>query len=117
VPDGSFQLVEANQRHPGQRLITTQLWRPRGLAWAAKGNFLVVTAATPGDLEQLRMVRHNTGEVTRLTNDLSNYGRGSISDDGKSVVAVRSESSVTIWAAAGVDNPRFKRISPSTQPC
>jgi eukaryotic-like serine/threonine-protein kinase len=114
VPDGSFQLVEANQHHPGQRLITAQLWRPRGLAWAAKGNFLVVTAATPGDLEQLWMVRHDTGEVTRLTNDLSNYGHGSISDDGKSIVAVRSESSVTIWTAAGNDNAGFKRISAST---
>jgi serine/threonine protein kinase/dipeptidyl aminopeptidase/acylaminoacyl peptidase len=114
VPDRAFQLVEANLRHPAQRLITAQLWRPKGLAWAAKGNFLVVAAATPGDLEQLWMVRHDTAEVTKLTNDLSSYGRGSISDDGKSVVAVRSESSVTIWAAAGNDNARFKPISAST---
>jgi serine/threonine protein kinase len=114
VPDRAFQLVEANLRHPGQRLITAQLWRPRGLAWAAKGNFLLVAAATPGDLEQLWTVRHDTAEVTKLTNDLSSYGRGSISDDGKSVVAVRSESSVTIWAAAGNDNVRFKQISAST---
>jgi len=114
VPDGSFQLVEANLHRPGRHLITTQLWRPRGLAWAAHGNFLVVTAATPGDLEQLWMVRHDTGEVTRLTNDLSSYCRGSISDDGKSIVAVRSESSVTIWVAAGNDNAHFTRISAST---
>ncbi len=39
VPDGSFQLVEAGVHRPGQHLISTQLWRPRGLAWAAKGNF------------------------------------------------------------------------------
>ncbi len=112
-PDAAFHLVEVSLRHPGQRIITPQLWRPLGLAWAAKGDVLIVTATTPGDLQQVWMVRHPTGEVTRLTNDLSNYGRVSITDDGKSIVAVRSESSVSIWAATSSDNSRFSRISAS----
>ena len=112
-PEVAFHLVEVNLRHPGQRLITPQLWRPLGLAWAAKGDVLIVTASTPGDLQQLWMVRHDTGDVTRLTNDLSDYGRVSITGDGQSIVAVQSVSSVSIWAATSSDNSRFTRISAS----
>jgi serine/threonine protein kinase len=112
-PDVAFHLVEVNLRHPGQRLITPQLWKPLGLAWAAKGDVLIVTAATPGDLQQLWTVRYGTGEVTRLTNDLSNYGRVSITDDGDSIVAVQSVSFVSIWAATSSDNSRFTRIATS----
>ena len=77
---------------------------------------MIVTAVSPGDLRQLWTVRRDTGEVTRLTNDLSNYGRVSITGDGKSMVAVQSQTAVTIWAATGNDNSRFDRVSATPLP-
>ena len=106
----TFQLVEIGLRHPAQRIITSERWIPRGLAWAP-GDVLVVTAVSPGDLRQLWAVRRDTGEVTRLTNDLNNYGRVSVNGDGKSMVAVQSQTSQTIWVAIGNDNSRFERVS------
>ena len=106
-----FRLVEINLRHPAQKVIGSQQWIPRGLAWAAPGDALIVTAVSAGGLRQLWMVRRDTGEATRLTNDLSNYERVSITGDGKSMVTVQSQTALTIWAAAGNDNLRFDRVS------
>jgi serine/threonine protein kinase len=115
-PALAFHLVEVSLRHPGQRILTPQLWWPRGLAWAANGNVLIVNAATPNDLQQVWMVRHDTGEITRLTNDLANYSRVSVTDDGESIVSVQSESSVTMWATPASDNTHFTQIGTSQFP-
>ena len=115
-PATAFHLVEVSLRHPGQRIVTPQLWAPRGLAWPSKGNVLIVTAATAGDRQQLWMVRHDTGEVSRLTNDFGNYGRVSVTDDGKSMVTVQIETSSSIWATTGNDLSRSTLISASALP-
>jgi serine/threonine protein kinase len=107
----TFRLVEIDLRHPAQRIIGSQKWIPRGLAWAPSGNVLIVTAVSAGDLRQLWTVRRDTGEATRLTNDLSNYGQVSIAGDGKSMVTVQRQTPLTIWAATGNDNLRFERVS------
>jgi Tol biopolymer transport system component len=109
----AFRLVEINLRHPAQRSIGSERWRPRGLAWAAPGDVLIVTSVSEGDLQQLWTVRRDTGETTRLTNDLNNYGRVSITGDGKAMVAVQSQTSLTIWAATDNDNFKFERVSPA----
>jgi serine/threonine protein kinase/Tol biopolymer transport system component len=106
-----FRLVEINLNHPAQKTIGSQQWIPRGLAWAAPGDLLIVTAVSAGDLHQLWMVRRDTGEATRLTNDLNNYGRVSITGDGKSMVTVQRQTALTIWAATGNDNLRVDRVS------
>ena len=111
-----FRLVEINLRHPAQKIIGSQQWIPRGLAWAAPGDALIVTAVSAGDLLQLWMVRRDTGEATRLTNDLSQYGRVSITGDRKSMVTVQSQTALTIWAAAGNDNLHFDRVSAAPLP-
>jgi serine/threonine protein kinase len=107
----TFRLVEINLRHPRQRIIGSQQWIPRGLAWAPPGDLLIVTAVSAGDLRQLWTVRRDTGEATRLTNDLSNYGQVSITGDGKSMVTVQRQTPLTIWVATGNDNLRFERVS------
>jgi Tol biopolymer transport system component len=107
----TFRLVEINLQHPVRKIIGSQQWIPRGLAWPAPGDVLIVTAVSAGDLRQLSTVRRDTGEATRLTNDLSNYGKVSITSDGKSVVTVQSQTALTIWEATGNNNLRFDRVS------
>jgi Tol biopolymer transport system component len=73
---------------------------------------LIVTAASRGDdIFQLWMVAHKNGLVTRLTNDLSNYGRVTVTNDGKSLATVQSENSSAIWVAPGGEASRAVRIS------
>ena len=106
-----FRLVEIKLLHPAQQIIGSLEWIPRGLAWAAPGDTLIVTAVSAGDLRQLWTVQRDSGEATRLTNDLSNYGHVSITGDGKEMVTVQRQTSLTIWAAAAKDNSRFDRVS------
>lgn len=75
---------------------------------------LVVNAVSDGDRQQLWAVRRDTGEATRLTNDLNNYGRITITRDGNSIVALQSRTSLTIWAATGNDTLHFERAGPSS---
>jgi serine/threonine protein kinase len=115
-PALAFHLVEVSLRHPVPRILTPQLWWPRGLAWAANGNVMIVNAANSSGLEQLWMVRHDNGEITRLTNDFANYGPVSVTADGKSMVSVQSESFVTMWATPANDNSHFTQIGTTQFP-
>jgi serine/threonine protein kinase len=101
--DSVFHLVEVRLTDRSQHWITNQAWAwPHAVAWAPKGNFLIVTAARRGDdVYQLWTVVHSTGAVARLTNDLSNYGPVTLTNDGKSLATVQSETSAAIWVAPG----------------
>lgn len=107
----TFRLVEINLRHLEQRAIGSREWMPHGLAWAAPGDVLIVTTVSAGDLRQLWLVRRDTGEAARLTNDLASYGHVSITRDGKSMVVVQSQTDLGIWASAAGDNSRVNRVS------
>jgi len=45
------------------------------------------------------MVQHGSGTVTRLTNDLSNYDRVTIANDGRTLATVQRETSAGVWVA------------------
>jgi serine/threonine protein kinase/Tol biopolymer transport system component len=107
-----FHLVEVRLADRSQHWVTKQTWAwPQAVAWAEKGDFLIVTAASRGDdIYQLWMVAHNNGVVTRLTNDLSNYGRVTLTHDGKSLATVQSETSAAIWVAPGGESSRAVRL-------
>lgn len=110
-----FHLVEVRLADRVQRVVTEQSWAwPRSVAWSAKGDVLIVTAASrDDDVYQLWMVRRNGGVVTRLTNDLSNYDRVTLTNDGRSLATVQSESSAAIWVAPGGDVAHSVRITPT----
>jgi Tol biopolymer transport system component len=109
----TFRLVEINLRHPEQHVIGSHSWIPRGLAWAAPGDVLLVTAVSAGDLRQIWMVRRATGEATRLTNDLANYGHVSMTADGKSMVAIQIQTALNIWVSAAGGTMQWNRVSPA----
>ena len=111
--EAQFHLVEFRLGDLSQRAITPRSWAwPRSVAWSAKGDFLIVTAASRGDdVYQLFLIQRRDGAVTRLTNDLSNYDRVTLTNDGKSLATVQSESSAAIWVAPGGDAARAVRIT------
>ena len=111
--ESKFQLVEVRLADGTQHPITPRSWMwPHSVAWSATGDVLVVTAATRGDdLYQLFAVLHSNGAVTRLTNDLSNYDRVTLTMDGKTIAAVHSETSAAIWVSKAGDPANPVRIS------
>jgi serine/threonine protein kinase len=111
--DAVFHLVEVRLADRSQRWITNKTWVwPQAVAWAPKGDFLIATAASRGDdAYQLWMVAHDNGAVTRLTNDLSDYGPVTLTNDEKSLATVQSETSAAIWIAPGGDSSRAVRVS------
>ncbi len=111
--DAIFHLVEVSLADRSQRWIANQTWKwPHAVAWAQKGDFLIVTAASRGDdIYQLWMVSHDKGVVTRLTNDLSDYDRVTLTNDGRSLATVQSDTSAAIWVAPGGESSRAVRLA------
>lgn len=109
----SFHLVEIRVADGSQRAITAQTWQwPRSVVWPAKAGFLLVTAATRADDGyQVSKVRYANGAVTRVTNDLSNYDRVTVTSDGKQFATVQSETSASVWVAQGGEAARAVRVS------
>jgi Tol biopolymer transport system component len=96
----AFHLVEIHVADRSQHMITEQPWAwPQSVAWSARGDALIVTAQSRGNAAQLWMVQHKGGEVTRLTNDLSNYGRVTLTGDGTTLSTIQTEVAVGLWAA------------------
>jgi len=112
--EATFHLVEVGVAERRHRMITQQSWMwPRSVAWSAKGDVLIVTAAARGDVAQLWKVQYGDGSVSRLTNDLSNYDHVTITDDGITLATVQRDSSLDLWVADRRDPNHFTRISAS----
>jgi Tol biopolymer transport system component len=111
--DAVFHLVEIRLADRSQHLITPQSWAwPHSVAWSPKTDLLTVTAASRGDDGwQLWTVSHRDGQVARLTNDLTNYDRMTVTEDGKTLAGVQSETTASIWVAPGGDAARAARVS------
>jgi serine/threonine protein kinase/Tol biopolymer transport system component len=111
--EAAFHLVEIRVADRVQRPIGSQTWAwPRSIAWAAGGDVLIVNAASRGDeVYQLWTVYHSTGHAARLTNDLSNYGRATLTSDGTAIAALQQDTSAAIWVAPNGDSARAVRIS------
>jgi Tol biopolymer transport system component len=107
----AFRLIEIRLDDRSQHAIGRQFWAwPRSVAWSAKGDVLIVTAASQdADVHQLWMVQHGNGGALRLTNDLSNYDRVTITGDGSSLATVQSEPSASLWVLSRGEPARISR--------
>ena len=75
------------------------------LAWLPDGSGLLVNAQeSAGEASnQVFFVGQPTGDVRRITNDLSSYAGLSLAPDGKSFVCIRNELRSTIWTQPVAD--------------
>lgn len=92
-------LFEATIEGGGVTEIATPRWVSiQHVAWLRDGQTLVVTAQEKeADPFQLWQVNYPSGETRRLTNDLTDYGRVTVTADGKSIAAQQTTRVSHIW--------------------
>ena len=112
-----FSLVEVPVEGGPEHRITTYnwhgiIWRP---FWLKDGSGLVVNAADhPSDPMQIWNVSYPGGAVTRITNDLTQYGTTSfgLTADSTTIVSIAAEISAQIWLATpNEDETRARKLT------
>lgn len=100
----TFSLVEVPAGGGNERPITSHKWtgavyRP---IWLKDGSGLVVNASEATSPTQLWRLSYPDGAVTRITNDLTDYGTSSfgLTADSSTIVTIASEQSTKIWVAS-----------------
>ncbi len=128
-PDGKRIVVVTFDPSNGQRLGLVQVdpttgaatampgrrWRDlHDFAWLPDGSGLILVAqdktAVPA---QLWIVSYPSGDVRRISNDLSNYISVSISSDGKTIAAVQEDLSMGVYVGAANHPDETKGITTS----
>jgi len=93
--------------------VTPERWvDARQLSWLPDGSGLVLNASEQElSPAQLWEVAYPSGEVRRITNDLSSYTGASLTADGSALVAAQTDRSPNIWVAAQGDSARARQIT------
>ena len=112
---GGNILVEVQVESGAERPITSEKWGPGSsgqVAWLTDGSGLVVIALEQGTpSSQIWHVSYPGGEVRRITNDLNNYNRLSLTADSSALVTVQTEGEMNLWVTPQGDAGRAKQIS------
>jgi serine/threonine protein kinase len=109
-------VVEVQVESGVERPITSDKWPPAAgtgeIAWLTDGSGLVVIAIDQGtSSNQLWHISYPGGEVRKITNDLNNYTRLSLTADSSALVTVQTEGEMNLWVAPQADAGRAKQIS------
>ncbi len=98
-----------------EKVITSQNWPTGGagqVAWLTDGSGLAFVAfdlATSSN--QIWYISYPDGEVRKITNDLNNYSRLSLTADSSVLVTVQTETGAGVWIAPQGDGSRARQIS------
>ena len=98
-----------------ERPSTSQTW-PAGsagqVAWLADGSglaFIAFDSTTSSN--QIWLISYPEGQVRKITNDLNNYSRVSLTADSSVLVTVQTEIAAGVWVAPQADTSRARQIS------
>jgi eukaryotic-like serine/threonine-protein kinase len=81
-------------------------------SWLPDSSGLVVSARKSGETLQLWFISYPSGAARQLTHDLNDYYSNSLSADGRTLLALYSDSKASIWIAPG-DKPEQARETTS----
>lgn len=102
--DGSYPVVISEINLETQN--ETTIWKvPQeitrfggGIVWAKdKSGVFVTLGEVQATYEQIWFISYPLGEVTRLTKNFNNYGRLSLTADGKNLVSVQQDLTSNVW--------------------
>jgi serine/threonine protein kinase len=112
-----YSLVEVPAVGGAEKLITSYKWHGQAYRplWLHDGTGLIINAkenlTSP---TQIWHVTYPDGAVTRVTNDLTEYGSSGfdLTADSSTIVTIASDRPTSIWLAApGEDESRARRIT------
>jgi len=100
---GRTTVIELSVTDGHERVIAEPDWAGiRGLVWLPDGQGLAVIAVqslgSPAS-GQIWFVPVNTGVPRRVTNDLTDYGALSVSDDARNLAVVQAEGETHLWTS------------------
>ena len=111
----SNTVVEIPVEGGEEKAVTDHKWRGEitRMKWIKDGSGLVLSGAEkPASSRQLWYLSYPDGKVTRITNDLNDYGSVGITSDAGTLVSSLGEWTNRIWTVApNEDESRAKRIS------
>jgi Tol biopolymer transport system component/DNA-binding winged helix-turn-helix (wHTH) protein len=106
-------LLEVQAGDGSVREVSGARWRwASQAAWLPDGTGLVVSAQEKlGTPYQLWLVAYPSGEVRRLTNDLNDYDKISISSDSRLLIAQQETNVTHVWMVPGGDAARARQLT------
>ena len=115
---GENRIVSIDPSGGERRSLGAPWLEVQDLAWLPDGKGLVVAGVR--DLSQRRaqlwLLSYPGAVATPITNDLSEYGRVSLSADGKSLVARQSNDLAGVWRVPVAEPGGARVILPATTP-
>jgi Tol biopolymer transport system component len=96
-----------------EKEFTAQRWFSVGrVAWLADGSGLVLNAKEQGSpFSQIWEMSYPRGEVSKVVNDLNDYGGISLTADSKAFVTVQADWTSNIWIAPSSDTNGARQIT------
>ena len=98
-----------------ERQITPQKWCigcVGQVAWLADGSGLLLLVLDPGPRStQIWQISYPGDEMRKVTNDLNNYSRLSLTVDSTAIVTVQTDGASSIWVAPQGDASGARQIS------
>ena len=97
-----------------ERVVPTPEWRQVSrVAWLPDGTAILANAQESAgeSSSQVFLVNYPSGEVRRLTSDLSSYTGLSVAPDGQSFACIRNELRATIWTQPAGDPAKAVAVS------
>jgi len=109
-----YALMSVDIGDGSMKPLDPQVWEIIGkAAWLHDGTGIIFDAVGPRSDFHIWMLDLGSGSLRCITNDLSRYGRGTVyvSDDGSNLLAVRDESSTSIWITPATDTQQLHQIT------
>jgi serine/threonine protein kinase/dipeptidyl aminopeptidase/acylaminoacyl peptidase len=109
-----WYIAEMPVRGGAEKVISKQRWyrATRGMEWLPDGRSLVVVAEDPTTgLFQLWQISGDGGDQRRLTNDVNDYWRVSVTADGSALLTSLQERPGNIFVASTSDPQRARQIT------
>lgn len=75
------------------------------------GDILLVARDTDTLYSQIWLLGQASGNISRITNDISNYKGLSVGEDGKTLVTIKEDKLINIWTADGSRPDNARRVT------
>ncbi|MBV8898188.1 MAG: protein kinase [Acidobacteriaceae bacterium] len=109
----AYGLVKIDVASGSETRVAGRSWAQAGsLISSVDGRMLIVAASEHSDHDlQLWRVSYPDGRVTRITRDLSNYAKLSLSANSQELLAIRRERTQDLWTMRTTDADRMREVS------